>query len=259
MGKDFGCWQSRSKGISTPVGCPPNSVVNLRPSTPKLVLITGATRGLGRAMTGKFAELGHIVVGCGRSRNEIATLARQFPKPHDFEIVDVSSDSQVGVWAARLLSSHGPPDLILNNAAVVNRNAPLWKVSADEFSSVMDVNIKGTANVIRHFVPSMIERKRGVIVNFSSGWGRSVSPEVAPYCASKWAVEGLTRALADELPSGMAAVPLNPGVIDTEMLRSCFGAAAASYPNPGEWAGRAVPFLLKIGAKDNGKPLSVPG
>jgi NAD(P)-dependent dehydrogenase (short-subunit alcohol dehydrogenase family) len=96
-----------------------------------------------------------------------------------------------------------------------------------------------------------------VIVNFSSGWGRSTDAEVAPYCATKWAIEGLTQALAQELPEGMAAVPLNPGIIDTDMLRSCFGASASSYPNPAEWAKRAVPFLLKLGPKDNGRQLTV--
>jgi NAD(P)-dependent dehydrogenase (short-subunit alcohol dehydrogenase family) len=103
----------------------------------------------------------------------------------------------------------------------------------------------------------MIERKQGVIVNFSSGWGRSTSPEVSGYCASKWAIEGLTQALAQELPNGMAAVPLNPGIIDTEMLRSCFGSSAASYPKPEEWAKRAVPFILRIGPCDNGRSLTV--
>jgi NAD(P)-dependent dehydrogenase (short-subunit alcohol dehydrogenase family) len=105
----------------------------------------------------------------------------------------------------------------------------------------------------------MVKRRRGVIVNFSSGWGRSVSAQVAPYCASKWAIEGLTQALAEELPSGMCAVPLNPGVINTDMLRSCFGSGAAYYPEADEWAERAVPFLLGITEDHNGMPLTVPG
>ncbi len=103
----------------------------------------------------------------------------------------------------------------------------------------------------------MIDRRSGVIVNFSSGWGRSVEAEVAPYCATKWAIEGLTRALAQELPAGLAAIPLNPGVIDTDMLRSSFGGGAGKYPSPEEWSERAVPFLLGLGPKDNGKPLSI--
>src|SRR5205085_98631 len=132
--------------------------------------------------------------------------------------VDVSCDSAVRAWAESVLQGGFVPDLLLNNAAVVNANARLWEVPAEEFDRVIDVNIKGVANVIRHFVPAMIARKCGVIVNFSSGWGRSTSPEVAPYCATKWAMEGLSFALAQELPRGMAAVPLNPGIINTEML-----------------------------------------
>jgi hypothetical protein len=64
-------------------------------------------------------------------------------------------------------------------------------------------------------------------------------------------------ALAQELPEGMCAVPLNPGVINTEMLQSCFGENAEQYPTPEQWAKRAVPFLLGLGPKDNGKSLSV--
>ena len=141
---------------------------------------------------------------------------------------------------------------------MVNRNARLWEISAQEFAEVIDINVKGTANVIRHLAPAMVKGRRGVIVNFSSGWGRSTDAEVAPYCASKWAIEGLTQALAEELPSGMAAVPLNPGIINTDMLQTSFGGSASSYPNAAEWAEIAVPFLLKLGPSDNGKQLTVP-
>jgi NAD(P)-dependent dehydrogenase (short-subunit alcohol dehydrogenase family) len=224
----------------------------------KTVLITGVTRGLGRAMVDEFVRLGHTVLGCGRSEAVIEQLRRQAGPPHDFATVDVASDDEVKAWASRLLSLHGPPDLVLNNAGVINRNAPLWEISAREFSQVIDVNVKGMANVIRHFVPEMIKRKRGVVVNFSSGWGRSTNAEVAPYCTSKWAAEGLTQALAQELPSGLAAVALNPGIINTEMLQSCFGDSASGYLSPAEWARSAVPFLLKLGPRDNGKPLTAP-
>jgi NAD(P)-dependent dehydrogenase (short-subunit alcohol dehydrogenase family) len=134
----------------------------------------------------------------------------------------------------------------------------LWEIGAREFSEVVDVNVKGTANVIRHFAPAMVKRKTGVIVNLSSGWGRSTDAEVAPYCASKWAIEGLTQSLAQELPSGMAAVPLNPGIVNTEMLQSAFGGSANNYPTAEEWAKIAVPFLLRLGPEDNGKQLTVP-
>ena len=224
----------------------------------KTVLITGASRGLGRAMAAEFARLGHTVQGCSRSARAMQELAGKFGPPHRFEAVDVAVEDQVKAWAGRVLKSAGPPDLLLNNAALINRNAPLWKVPAAEFSQVIDVNIKGVVNVIRHFLPAMIEAGRGVIVNFSSGWGRSTDAEVAPYCATKWAIEGLTGALAQELPDGLAAVPLNPGVIDTEMLRSCFGGSAAGYPDPDRWAKKVVPFLLGLGPRDNGRALTAP-
>jgi NAD(P)-dependent dehydrogenase (short-subunit alcohol dehydrogenase family) len=224
----------------------------------KIILITGVSRGLGRAMAEEFIRLGHVVIGCGRSEKEIAQLQKQFPAPNDFSVVNVADDSQVAAWAKKVLTTHAAPDLLLNNAALINRNAPLWEVPASEFSDVMDVNIKGVANVIRHFVPAMIQQGRGVIVNFSSGWGRSTDAEVAPYCATKWAIEGLTQALAQELPPGLAAVPLNPGIINTAMLQSCFAGGAFNYPTANEWAKTAVPFLLKINAGNNGEQLSVP-
>jgi len=224
----------------------------------RIIVLTGATRGLGRAMADGLARLGHTVVGCGRSASEIEQLRKRHHPPHDFSAVDVASDEQVEAWAARVLKSHGAPNLLLNNAGVINRNAPLWKVGAAEFSAIIDVNIKGTANVIRHFVPAMINARRGVIVNFSSGWGRSTDRDVAPYCASKWGIEGLTQAFSQELPSGMAAVALNPGIINTEMLQSCFAGSASSYPAPASWAKTAVPFILSIGPEHNGRQLSVP-
>jgi len=222
------------------------------------ILITGAGRGLGLAMTEKFIELGHTVLGCSRQKPHVEALQKQFKAPHRFAAVDVADEPAVGRWAKAVLGDGGPPDLLLNNAAVVNRNATLWQVPPDEFSRVIDVNIKGIYHVLRHFLPPMLAAKKGVIVNFSSGWGRSTSPEVAPYCATKYAVEGLTLALAQELPAGMCAVPLNPGIINTQMLQSCFGDDAASYPTPEKWALKAVPFLLGLGPKDNGKSLTVP-
>ena len=226
----------------------------------KLILITGCSKGLGLAMVRSFTALGHTIIGCARSAPAISALQKEFPAPHSFAVVDVSDSSAVETWAAKVLASHGAPDLILNNAAVIHPNAPFWKVPAERFNRVIDVNVKGLANVLRSFLPAMVKTRKGVIVNFSSGWGRSTSPEVSGYCASKYAVEGLTASLAQELPAGIAAVALNPGVINTEMLQDCFGKESAShYPSAEEWARRAVPFLLKISSKDNGHPLTVPG
>jgi NAD(P)-dependent dehydrogenase (short-subunit alcohol dehydrogenase family) len=104
----------------------------------------------------------------------------------------------------------------------------------------------------------MIKRKKGLIIIVSSGWGRSAAAEMAPYCASKWAVEGLTLALAHELPAGMAAVTLNPGIVKTDMLSKCWPEHTQEYEPPDVWAGRAVDFILGLSPTDNGCQLSVP-
>jgi NAD(P)-dependent dehydrogenase (short-subunit alcohol dehydrogenase family) len=224
----------------------------------QIVLITGVSRGLGRAMVARFVEAGWTVWGCSRSEGAIRELQMKYTGPHRFEAVDVADAAAVDAWGAELLTSGEAPDLLLNNAAIINPNAALWEVPPEEFSAVIDVNLKGVFHVLRTFVPAMIEHRRGVIVNFSSGWGRSTSPEVAPYCATKWGIEGLTSALAYELPKGLAAVALNPGIIDTDMLRSCFGSDASQYDDAEAWSRRAVPFLLSLTARDNGKSLDIP-
>lgn len=224
----------------------------------KIVVITGVTRGLGRAMAEKFIALGHTVLGCGRNRQIIDELRQKYPKRHDFDVVDVTSDEEVQAWMARLHKKCGAPDLILNNAGIINPTAPLWKIGAKDFSDVIDVNIKGSANVIRNFLPNMIKKHHGLIVNFSSGWGRSADKDVAPYVATKWAIEGLTQALSMEIPPGLGVVALNPGIINTDMLQSCFGENADSYPDADRWSRIAAPYILSFNSSHNGEPLTVP-
>lgn len=226
---------------------------------PLKIVLTGVTRGLGRALAAEFIRAGHIVAGCGRGAEGILDLRFAHGPPHSFDVVDVADAVKVEIWAAKVLGFGEAPDILINNAALMTTPAPLWQVPAAEFKRLVDVNVTGVAHVIREFVPSMVAAKKGLIVNFSSGWGRSVSPEVAPYCASKWAIEGLTKALAEELPAGMAAVPLNPGVIDTDMLRQAWAEGAAGYAKPEAWARIAAPFILSLGPKDNGRSLTVGG
>lgn len=206
----------------------------------RLCVLTGSSRGLGLALAEELRRHDVTVVGTSRT-----------------EGVDVSNGEQVRAFAERVLAEHGAPDLLLNNAGLINRNAPLWEVPPDEFSQVIDVNIKGTFLVLAAFLPAMIQRGSGIIVNFSSGWGRTTAPEVAPYCCAKYGIEGLTQALSQELPAGLAAVAFNPGIIDTEMLQSVFGPGSASYQKPADWARKAAPYLLGLSGKDNGRSLTL--
>jgi NAD(P)-dependent dehydrogenase (short-subunit alcohol dehydrogenase family) len=221
------------------------------------VVITGVSRGLGRAMAEEFIRQGHTVAGSVRRPGVAERLRAAWPEGCRVDVVDVRDDAQVARWAEAVLTD-AQVDRLINSAAAINQPAPLWEIGTEEMQRLVETNILGIVNVIRHFTPAMIERGSGVIVNFSSGWGRSVSAGMAPYCATKFAVEGLTMALADDLPAGLAAVPLNPGIIDTDMLQTCFGESASSYQKPDDWAQRAVPFLLQLSERDNGEPLTVP-
>lgn len=223
------------------------------------IVITGVTRGIGGGLVEELIERNHQVFGCGRSQPAIDALQRQHPQ-HDFAAVDVTDAGQVSAWAERVVKASGAPDFVINNAALINEVAPLWTVSEKEFSDIVDVNIKGVHHVTRSFLPSMIARGSGVVVNFSSGWGKSTSPGVAPYCATKWAVEGLTQALSQDLPAGLAAIALSPGTVHTEMLTIAFGAEGASQSvEPRAWARRVAPQIVAFGPSDNGRSLELRG
>ena len=221
------------------------------------IWLTGCTAGLGRALVPEFLKAGHSLVGCGRNEIALAHLKNAHPEGH-FIPCNVANDDNVASFCESALRAAGAPDLLINNAAVINSPAPLWEIPASDFDQLTAININGTANVIRHAVPSMIAEGKGIIVNLSSGWGRSTSPEVAPYCASKWAIEGLTQALSQELPQGLGAIALNPGIIATDMLRKSFGPDAESFPSPETFAVTAAPFLTALTPAQNGQALTAP-
>lgn len=227
--------------------------------TVRRVVVTGATRGIGRAVVDRLVELGHRVCGCGRSRDRIEELRLRYPEGHRFDVVDVAAVAQVERWGGEVLSFlGGPPHLVFNNAGLINQPAVLWQVSPDEMRAVVEVNLLGATWVMQAFLPAMVAAGAGVVVNVSSGWGRVTSPEVAPYCASKWGLEGLTRAVSQEVPEGVAVVSLSPGVVGTDMLRTAWGGAVPASPTPEAWARIAVPRLLALGPEANGQVLTIP-
>ncbi|XP_010458373.1 PREDICTED: NADPH-dependent pterin aldehyde reductase-like [Camelina sativa] len=240
--------------IATPFSGAVNSVTAAR-----TVLITGVSKGLGRALALELAKRGHTVIGCARTQEKLTALQSELPSPanHLLLTADVKLNSSVEELAHTIMEKKGVPDIIVNNAGTINKNSKIWEVSAEDFDNVMDTNVKGVANVLRHFIPLMLPRKQGIIVNMSSGWGRSGAALVAPYCASKWAIEGLSRAVAKEVAEGMAVVALNPGVINTELLTSCFGNSASLYQAPDAWAVKAATMILNLTAGDNGGSLTV--
>jgi NAD(P)-dependent dehydrogenase (short-subunit alcohol dehydrogenase family) len=228
---------------------------------PLNIVITGVSRGLGRAIAEEFFRLGHNIFGCARTKTQIIELSNIYPTG-DFQAVDVTIDDEVRAWVAYLSERYRAPDFVLNNAAVLNRRAVLWEVTDHDFCSVVDTNLKGIANTVRYFVPWMLHQRRGVILNFSSRWGKQFEERMGAYCASKWAVVALTRVLAEELRStGISTVALNPGIVNTGLLQQYLQESPTQFEaqaiSPVDWARAAAPFILRLRPRDSGKMRTV--
>ena len=224
------------------------------------VLITGVTSGIGLALAKELSNRGHNIIGCGRDISKLNQLKLPEPHNHLLSQIDVSNDSMVKQWANEVYKKYDKLDIIINNAGTKSPLLPTWEISTDDFEQVIQTNVLGIVSVIRYFVPEMVKNKKGIICNMTSEWGKYADAYVSSYCASKFAVEGLTQSLAKELPNGMAAVALNPFFVRTNLLESCKGLfLPGEYElsiTPDEWAKFSVPKILAIDRTHNGKHIT---
>ncbi len=224
-----------------------------------LIALTGVTRGLGAVLTEWLIARGKTIAGCATSKAGIEALGERFGAPHSFEPVDVTSREQVNRWADRVMESQGVPDLVICNASICNdASKSSWELSDEEFDLVVSVNINGTANVCRAFLPAMVDRGEGTLIGLSSRAGRKGLKNLAPYCAGKWAIEGFMKSVAREIPEGMASIPMNPCDINTDMYRTNWPENAVNKPSAEEWVEIAGPFILGLGSEQNGESVTVP-
>ena len=180
----------------------------------RTALITGAARGIGFACAQRLRAGGCRVIGVDLEPASIEAVAEHFDEVH---AVDVSNSAAVDTLRDRL----GPIDIVVNSAGIVGPNMPTWQISDAEWRATMDVNVGGTFNVLRAFVPAMIERGWGRIVNIASIAGKEGNPNLAAYSASKAAVIGLTKSIGKELATpGVLVNAIAPAVIATEMNAS---------------------------------------
>ena len=179
------------------------------------VVITGGSRGIGAALVRRFAAEGDRVYFLYAASSEAAHALESETEATAFQC-DVADEVQVRNAFAQIPRV----DVLINNAGIADYNPINW-VEPERFRRIMDVNVTGTYLCIRAALPSMLERKDGVILNLASIWGLAGASCEAAYSASKAAVIGLTKALAKELgPSGIRVNAVAPGVIHTDMLNS---------------------------------------
>ena len=196
------------------------------------VLITGTSKGIGFETALCFARAGHKVLATMRNPAQspaLAEIAAREKLPIFISSLDVDSDTSVSEGIAALTKAHGDIEVLINNAGV-EAVGSIEESPLHVFRSVMETNYFGVIRCTQAVLPQMRERGSGCIVQISSVAGRLSQPPLAAYCASKWALEAMTEALAGELKTfGVRVALVEPGVIDTAMARRVTSSGTSKY------------------------------
>lgn len=189
----------------------------------KVALITGASRGIGKAIAKKFADNGYNLVVNYRSENtDLKSLEKDLKESNSnidilFIKADVSKFDECEEMTKKTIDYFGRIDVVVNNSGIT-KDSLLVRMKEDDFESVINVNLKGTFNVTKNVVPYMIKKRNGKIVNLSSVVGVSGNSGQSNYAASKAGIIGFTKSIAKELASrGILANCITPGFIRTDM------------------------------------------
>lgn len=188
----------------------------------KKAIITGAAHGIGRAIALTFAErgceIGMLEIDGGAAQKTIKEI-EHFGRKVYVEVCDVTLASQVKSASEKILTAMGHCDILVNNAGIC-RMGELLDMDEADWRALFAVNVDGVFHVTRAIVPSMVERGQGVVVNLSSWMGKSGHPGYGAYCATKFAIIGLTQSLALELgPKGVRVNAVAPGLIINTVMR----------------------------------------
>jgi NADP-dependent 3-hydroxy acid dehydrogenase YdfG len=187
--------------------------------TKRNVLITGATSGIGEATARVLSKNNYNLILCGRRKNRLEKIKSELSSFTDVTTLSFDIRSVEEVTAA-LESLSGPwqtIDVLINNAGNAHGLDPIQNGNIQDWDAMLDINVKGLLYVTRLITPLMSERKSGHIINIGSIAGKEVYPNGNVYCASKFAVDALTRGMRMDLnPFGIKVTSINPGLVETE-------------------------------------------
>lgn len=227
----------------------------------KVVVVTGSALGIGKAIATKFAQEGAFVVINSRHGKDIKKTVDELKEYTDciFGVkADVSNEKDAKYLISQAVKRFGNIDILINNAAVaVHEN--FVKHTKDEINDIIDVNVKGIMYCTKAVLPKMLKRKSGVIVNISSGAGRTGYAGLSVYCASKFAICGFTESLGGELhKKGVKVYCLNPHATNTRMFHGLFpGTDPKTLDTPEHVADQVFKLTLPSCRKPNGAVVDV--
>lgn len=185
----------------------------------KTALITGATSGIGEATARRLAKNNYRLILCGRRKERLENLSGELRSQTEVEILcfDVR-DRQATVNAIKsLAASWKAIDVLVNNAGNAHGLAPVQSGDPDDWDAMIDINVKGLLNVSYAVIPGMVQRSSGHIINIGSIAGKEIYPQGNVYCASKSAVDAITRGMRiDLLPHRIKVTGIHPGLVETE-------------------------------------------
>jgi NADP-dependent 3-hydroxy acid dehydrogenase YdfG len=185
----------------------------------RIVLITGATSGIGEATARLLAKNDFNIILCGRRQDRLNTLRSELAKLTEVTTLsfDVRNQKEVERSIASLTTDWKNVDVLINNAGNAHGFDPIQSGKLEDWDAMMDINVKGVLYVSREIMPGMIGRQSGHIINLGSIAGKEVYPAGNVYCASKFAVDALTKGMRMDLNQyGIKVTGINPGLVETE-------------------------------------------